>query len=169
MKEPPWVHVPSSGPPPLVLSGSPAPWPFALSKARGSPYLLPQLPSSSWARLSRRGINYPTPAPQICSCSGSLSRFITMCECYAALENKVVGRAREEERSVFLLVSGDRGPIPQIVGFFLPTGDLSLVAFSAPYRGECGNSSHGNMSNIQGQLGSSWRWLHLPCPLHISS
>lgn len=63
---------------------------------------------------------------------------------------------REEERSVFLLVSGDRGPIPQIVDFFLSAGkDLSLIAFSAPYRGNV--ETHQMETNLisMDQLGRS--------------
>jgi len=166
MKEPPWVHVPSSGTPPLVLSGSPAPWPFTLSGAWGSWYLLLQLLSSSWARLSTlpgggSSTCIPTP-PAILWILALAFHLISLpcCECYAVLENKTqIGNCTREGpgkgcerdgRGQFcsVYVWRQRSNITLIVKFVL----LQQRSESCCLQDRCGNSSHGNISNFLGVL-----------------
>lgn len=130
--------------------------------------------SASQFQLSQafqEGDQVPTQPPRYAlnPCSGLLSHFISMCECYAALGNKIqIGKCgregpwggcmREEKRSVFLhCVWRQRSNI------------TSLVAFSAPYRGDVETLHMETCLISRDQLGSSWRRLHLPCSLDTSS
>lgn len=139
-------------------------------------------------RSSPSPLNPPSYA--LNTCSGFLSLFITMCECYAALENKILiekcsrkeackrcrraecgGGGRGEQRGQCWSVCVWRQRYNTTV-LTSPSfrKDLSVVGCYAPYRVDM-KILHWETSLISRdlKLGSSCRKLHIPCLLDTSS